>query len=155
MSSTYLYSDNDAIYDMSVSSTGEVLSYTDITTQLPLPSTEANANKYLKVRNDGQNLEWAEMELAGGLELILDERTTSNPPSVCFEDTNGTQYNTGINMYRDTSNANSETISFYCDNVKKMDIAENRILCKEEILLPDGTQSQPSISFESDPDTGI
>lgn len=128
MSSTYLYSDNDTTYDMSVSSTGTVLSYTDITTRVPLPSIQANANKYLKVRNDGQNLEWAEVEIGGGLELILDERTTSNPPSVCFEDTSGTKYNTGINMYRDTTNANSQTLSLYANDVKKLDVAENRMV---------------------------
>jgi len=155
MSSTYLYADNDTTYDMSVSSTGTVLSYTDITTRIPLPSIQAKANKYLKVRNDGLNLEWDDVVIQSGVDLILDERTTSNPPSILFEDSNGTEYNTGINMYRDVANANSHTISFYANNVKKMDIAENRILCKEEILLPDGTQSQPSISFESDPDTGL
>lgn len=128
MSSTYLYTDNDVTYDMTVSSTGTVLSYDDITTRIPLPSIQANANKYLKVRNDGKNLEWAEVEIGGGLELILDERTTSNPPSVCFEDTSGTKYNTGINMYRDTTNSNNETISLYCDNVKKLDVAENQIV---------------------------
>lgn len=128
MSSTYLYSDNDTTYDMSVSSTGTVLSYTDITTRVPLPSIQANANKYLKVRNDGQNLEWAEVEIGGGLELILDERTTSDPPSVCFEDTSGTKYNTGINMYRDSTNSNNQTISLYANNIKKVDVAENRIV---------------------------
>jgi hypothetical protein len=149
MSSTYLYSDNATIYDMSVSSTGDILSYTDITTQLPLPSTEANANKYLKVRNDGQNLEWAEMELAGGLELILDERTASNPPSICFEDTAGTQYNTGINMYKDTSNANEETISFYSDNSLKMSIAETSVAINSDVNITGDMTVSGSINISS------
>jgi|688.fasta_scaffold15466_10 hypothetical protein len=155
MSSTYLYSDNDTTYDMSVSSTGTVLSYTDITTRVPLPSIQANANKYLKVRNDGKNLEWDDVVLSGGIDLILDERTASNPPSILFEDAGGTQYNTGINMYRDTTNANNQTISFYANNTKKLDIAENRIISKEEILGVNGTASVPSYSFESDTNTGI
>lgn len=104
MSSTYLYSDNDTTYDMSVSSTGTVLSYTDITTRVPLPSIQANANKYLKVRNDGLNLEWDDVQLGSNVDIILDERTTSNPPSILFADSNGTEYNCGINMYRDATN---------------------------------------------------
>jgi len=168
MSSTYLYSDNDTTYDMSVSSTGTVLSYSDITTRVPLPSIQANANKYLKVRNDGQNLEWAEVEIGGGLELILDERTASNPPSVCFEDTSGTKYNTGINMYRDTSNANEETISFYADNTLKMKIAETSVNVETNLNVNgnssatnfragNGTTANPSYSFTTSngQDTGM
>ena len=58
-------------------------------------------------------------------------------------------------MYRDSANANNQTISFYANNTKKMDIAENRIICKEDILGVDGTVTNPSYSFESDPDCGI
>lgn len=149
MSSTYLYSDNDTTYDMSVSSTGTVLSYTDITTRVPLPSIQANANKYLKVRNDGQNLEWAEVEIGGGLELILDERTTSNPPSVCFEDTSGTKYNTGINMYRDTTNANKQTISLYTNNAERLKINEDAIIATR-YRAGNGVINNPSYSFTTD-----
>ena len=78
MSSTYLYADNDTTYDMNVSSTGTVLSYTDITTRVPLPSIQANANKYLKVRNDVLNLEWDE-PLCDSLKIIFDEKTTTSP----------------------------------------------------------------------------
>lgn len=155
MSSTYLYSDNDTTYDMSVSSTGTVLSYTDITTRVPLPSIQANPNKYLKVRNDGQNLEWAEVEIGGGLELILDERTTSNPPSVCFEDAVGTKYNTGINMYRDNVNGNNQTISLYANNVKQVDVASNRTIFHNTTRHIDGAQATPGVCFKDNPSCGL
>ncbi len=140
---------------MSVSSTGTVLSYTDITTRVPLPSIQANANKYLKVRNDGQNLEWAEVEIGGGLELILDERTVSNPPSVCFEDALGTKYNTGINMYRDNVNANNQTISLYANNVKQVDVASNRTIFHNNTRHIDGAQNLPGVCFKDNPSCGL